>query len=145
MADLVPERGMIAVEFKGDPGMVRQITEAQLGRWCAMIGEDEVFEPDSFRTKVSETILQRRFGAVSLSAPFANTQDKFEVVAEATDHASSTATRLLKFIFNKTDLAEQHPDDLRKLQDLSQQLGLIAGQIEEIGRKVCLGPEGKVA
>lgn len=115
MADLVPELGMIAVKFKSDPGMVRQMTEAQLGRWCAMIGEDEIFEPDSFRTKVSETILQRRFGAVSLSAPFANTQDKFEVVAEATDHASSTATRLPKFIFNKTDLAEQHPDDLRKM------------------------------
>lgn len=145
MADLVPELGMIAVEFKSDPGMVRQMTEAQLGRWCAMIGEDEVFEPDSFRTKVCETILQRRFGAVSLSAPFANTHDKFEVVAEATDHASSTASRLLKFIFDKTDLVERHPDEVRRLQDLSQQLGLITGQIEEIGRKVCFDPEDKAA
>ena len=121
------------------------MTEAQLGRWCAMIDEDEVFEPDSFRTKVCETILQRRFGAVSLSAPFVNTQDKFEVVAEAADHASSTASRLLKFIFNKTDLVERHPDEVRRLQDLSQQLGLIAGQIEEIGSMVCPEPEGKVA
>lgn len=69
--------------------------------------------------------------------PVIEVDERFETVSNTLNDACVELTALLGHIIVDTDLDDRCPEKVEQLQNLSQQLGLIAGQIEAIGEAIC--------